>query len=75
MDGTARRWSARTGRLEWTYLGHLDGIWSADVDAAGERLVTASADATARVWTARQQRHVRALHVPGQVLTHASFAR
>jgi WD40 repeat protein len=74
LDGAARRWSARTGGLEWTFLGHRDGIWSVHVDRAGERLLTASADGTARVWRARQQRHVRALHAPGDVFVHASFA-
>jgi WD40 repeat protein len=74
LDGAARRWNARTGRLEWTFLGHRDGIWSAQVDRTGERLLTASADGTARVWRARQQRYVRALRVPGSVLVHASFA-
>ncbi len=35
---------------ELELVGHRDVIWSAALDAGGERLITGSADGTARVW-------------------------
>ncbi len=61
-DGTARIWDAASGEELLTISGHTDIIWMADFspecvrppdggpERCGERLATASADGTARIW-------------------------
>ncbi|MBL9147667.1 MAG: protein kinase [Phycisphaerae bacterium] len=64
FDGTARVWDAQNGALVSTYAGHRaaptdhgselrDYVLMAAFDAASARIVTASRDATAHVWNAR----------------------
>lgn len=43
-------WRAETGERLGTYNGHKGTIWDLDVDRFSRRLVTACADASARLW-------------------------
>ena len=45
-------WDAATGQSLATLAGHEDSVWSAQFSPDGSRIVTASADKTARVWRA-----------------------
>jgi WD40 repeat protein len=49
-DGTARIWSATTGKLERTLRGHSEAVDSAAYSKDGSRIATAGADGTVRVW-------------------------
>ena len=49
-DRTARLWDLDSGRLHVRYVGHTDVVLDAAFDAASERVITASADGTARIW-------------------------
>ncbi len=52
MDNTARIWDANTGKLLDTLKGHKGSVWSAEYNATGSQIVTASDDKTARIWDA-----------------------
>mmetsp|Transcript_20603 Transcript_20603/g.30234 ORF Transcript_20603/g.30234 Transcript_20603/m.30234 type:complete len:348 (-) Transcript_20603:320-1363(-) len=43
-------WRAESGERLGTYNGHKGTIWDLDVDRFSKRVLTASADATARLW-------------------------
>src|SRR5262249_29065510 len=58
-DGSARLWDAHTGQLQRTLRGHLRGVRNVAFLPGGD-LVTASDDATAKVWS---------LAAPDEVLT------
>src|SRR5712692_7681740 len=49
-DNTARVWDAASGRSLAVLQGHTDSVTSAVFSPDGQRVVTASADKTARVW-------------------------
>ncbi|MGH3135810.1 MAG: WD40 repeat domain-containing protein, partial [Gaiellaceae bacterium] len=58
-DGTARLWSAETGRLLHTL--RADGaVLATTFDAAGGRLATVATDRAVRVWDVRSGRELRA---------------
>jgi hypothetical protein len=44
-------WESSTGRLVAILPGHQGIVWNAQFGPDGARIVTASADKTARVWT------------------------
>lgn len=46
-------WDAATGTVVAVLVGHTDGVNAAVFSSEGSRIVTASADNTARVWNAR----------------------
>ncbi|MFM8802366.1 MAG: WD40 repeat domain-containing serine/threonine protein kinase [Planctomycetia bacterium] len=48
-DGLLRLWNAASGTVDRAFVGHRDGIWSL-ARLPTDRFVTASSDATARVW-------------------------
>ncbi|MEA3212720.1 MAG: eukaryotic-like serine/threonine-protein kinase [Chthoniobacter sp.] len=48
---TARIWDAATGKSIATLVGHKDWLSSAQFSPDGTRIVTASRDKTARIWT------------------------
>ncbi|MDZ3836299.1 MAG: hypothetical protein U0S49_02870 [Rhodospirillales bacterium] len=54
QDGTARLWSAGTGKPTAEPLQHRDAVFSAAFDREGNRVVTASFDGTVRIWTAEE---------------------
>jgi len=43
-------WYADTGERLGTYEGHEGAVWDCDIDFSSTRLLTASADRTARLW-------------------------
>ena len=45
-------WAAWSGALLQTLAGHRDSVFSALYSPAGDRIVTSSADQTAKVWAA-----------------------
>ena len=53
---------------------HDDWVRSVRFDAAGQRLVTASRDRTARVWAAAERRLVQDLRGAGERLEYAEFS-
>lgn len=48
LDNTLKLWDIRTGRCFYTLFGHVEGVWSVDVDTL--RIVSASHDRTIKVW-------------------------
>ena len=52
FDHTARIWDAAAGVQLAVLSGHGDGVWSAAWSPDGRRIVTTSADQTARIWDA-----------------------
>lgn len=48
LDGTVRIWDVESGREKSTLFGHIEGVWSVDMDAL--RLASASHDRTIKVW-------------------------
>lgn len=48
LDNTLKAWDVRTGRCLRTLFGHVEGVWSVDVDSL--RIATASHDRTVKVW-------------------------
>ncbi|WFD35612.1 hypothetical protein MCUN1_002470 [Malassezia cuniculi] len=48
LDNTLKAWDVRTGRCLRTLFGHVEGVWSVDVDSL--RVVSASHDRTVKVW-------------------------
>ncbi len=50
-DGTARVWNVDGAGEPVVLRGHEDLLWSAAFNAAGDKIVTASLDRTARVWS------------------------
>ena len=72
-DGTAREWSARTGRQLLTLAGHSGSI--STVAFSGTEILTASSDGSARIWDSEpiEQRGMLA-GPPGREITGASFS-
>ncbi len=62
VDGTARVWSAATGRPEWTLKGHTDSVSGVAFNRDGKLLATASSDGTVRLWDAATGGALRTLH-------------
>ncbi|MCU1393710.1 MAG: repeat, subgroup [Ilumatobacteraceae bacterium] len=50
IDFGTSEWDAADGTLVATFAGHSDALFSARFDPTGTRIVTASADHTARIW-------------------------
>jgi WD40 repeat protein len=55
VDKAVRIWDARTARLLTVLQGHEGLVYSAVFSPDGTRLLTASADKTARVWELRER--------------------
>jgi WD domain, G-beta repeat len=49
-DNTVRLWDGETGKPLGELTGHSDPVLSAAFSPDGKRIVTASADSTARLW-------------------------
>ncbi len=50
LDRGVRLWDLQNQRCIASYVGHEDVVLDADITADGARIVTASADGTARLW-------------------------
>jgi WD40 repeat protein len=50
-DKTAKLWDAETGALQSTLEGHIGNVMCCAFSPYGERVVTASSDKTARLWS------------------------
>ncbi|WWD06824.1 hypothetical protein V865_004919 [Kwoniella europaea PYCC6329] len=48
LDGTVKIWDVDSGKEQSTLFGHIEGVWSVDIDAL--RMVSASHDRTIKVW-------------------------
>ncbi|PWY97791.1 WD40 repeat-like protein [Testicularia cyperi] len=48
LDNTLKVWDVRTGRCIRTLFGHVEGVWSLDVDKL--RIASASHDRTIKIW-------------------------
>nr|CDI55889.1 related to MET30-involved in regulation of sulfur assimilation genes and cell cycle progression [Melanopsichium pennsylvanicum 4] len=48
LDNTLKIWDVRTGRCVRTLFGHVEGVWSLDVDKL--RIASASHDRTIKIW-------------------------
>ena len=60
-DNVPTVWSASTGERLGTYNGHQGAVWDCDCDKEGRRVLTASADATCKMWEVRDyEGHVQA---------------
>jgi WD40 repeat protein len=75
LDGTARLWSARTGRPRAVLKGHDDIVFSARFDARGKNVLTAGKDGTARLWSVPDGRRVAVLRGHQGWLNGAAFSR
>ncbi|KAF4143295.1 WD domain G-beta repeat domain-containing protein [Phytophthora infestans] len=49
-DHTPNLWYSDTGERIGTYVGHSGAVWACDVSYHSERLLTAAADATVKLW-------------------------
>jgi WD40 repeat protein len=72
--GTARVWEVATQKKVAEMRGHIDIVQHAEFSPSGERIVTASHDASARVWEARTGKQVAALIGHNRVVTTATFS-
>ncbi len=68
QDGTARLWSAGSGKPTSEPLRHRDAVFSATFDREGRRVLTASFDGTVRIWTADEGALVRLIDVGAPAL-------
>lgn len=55
LDGRCRSWDARNGELVSTFSGHADHIYDLKITLNGEKLITASADGSVRVFLVRDK--------------------
>jgi len=57
--GNVNAWWAHNGERIGTYNGHTGAVFSLDVDAKSSRLITGSADCTARLWNVATGRQIK----------------
>ena len=60
-DAYVSTWNIETGRTIQTFRGHTAAVLSATFDRAGTRLLTSSADGTARLWDVASGRQLFAV--------------
>ncbi len=63
-DNTLRVWDAETGRLVKTLRGHSQRVTAALFSPSGDRLLSASHDGQAKLWSLADYRENRTLHAP-----------
>ncbi|KAH8918376.1 WD40 repeat-like protein [Atractiella rhizophila] len=59
LDNTIKIWNVEEGRCEKTLFGHIEGVWSVDVDRL--RLVSGSQDRTVKIWDMDMRKPVHTL--------------
>ncbi|GMI20183.1 hypothetical protein TeGR_g2312 [Tetraparma gracilis] len=64
-DNVPTVWNASTGDRMGTYNGHQGAVWDMDPDAPSERLLTASADATVRLWQVEDGKEIACFKMRG----------
>jgi WD40 repeat protein len=67
-------WSVTSGQQVRTLAGHTHVIWDVEFSPDGRRLVSASADQTARVWDVKTGREMLCLRGHRQVINQAKFS-
>jgi len=68
-ETVGRLWGANTGKLVAALEGHTEAIHSATFSPDGQRIATASADDSARVWDAKTGNVLRLLKHGDNVYT------
>eukprot|EP00735_Rhodelphis_limneticus_P003572 TRINITY_DN15058_c0_g1::TRINITY_DN15058_c0_g1_i1::g.24939::m.24939 TRINITY_DN15058_c0_g1::TRINITY_DN15058_c0_g1_i1::g.24939 ORF type:complete len:323 (+),score=84.18,sp/B5FZ19/EIF3I_TAEGU/45.96/9e-111,WD40/PF00400.27/0.7,WD40/PF00400.27/1.5e-08,WD40/PF00400.27/26,WD40/PF00400.27/1.7e-05,WD40/PF00400.27/0.0052,WD40/PF00400.27/2.8e+02,WD40/PF00400.27/4.8e-08,Nucleoporin_N/PF08801.6/1.4,Nucleoporin_N/PF08801.6/4.8,PD40/PF07676.7/2.5e+03,PD40/PF07676.7/4e+02,PD40/PF07676.7/1,FAD_binding_8/PF08022.7/ len=61
-DTKPTAWWAETGERIGTYNGHNGAVWAVDVDYDTKRIVTGSADNTAKIWVAETGQELYTFH-------------
>jgi WD40 repeat protein len=56
-DGTVQIWEAMTGRLVFTYRGHLGAVNTVSWSSNGNSIATGGEDQTVQVWSVQQALH------------------
>jgi WD40 repeat protein/class 3 adenylate cyclase len=74
IDGVARVWRARDGRLLATLAGHTGWIYSVAFSPDGRRIATGSSDGTARVWDAPTGRQLFVLAAHTETVYQVAFS-
>src|SRR5262249_32679061 len=71
-DGTVRLWEVSTGKEIRRFLGHLGNVWQVQFSPDGKRLLSGSADRTARLWDI-QDRPSTVLPGHGDMVSFVAF--
>lgn len=71
QDGTARIWETQSGDLLDVYFDHIEEIYSVRFANDGSRVITASADSTAKIWLPESAETSQILRHTGQVFDAA----
>ncbi len=74
LDGTARLWNSRTGKLFGEPLKHDGGVLWAQFSPDGTTLVTACEDGAARIWNVQASRLVAVTLKRRAAMRYASFS-
>ena len=74
LDGTARVWDARAGKMIAELRGHTRAVIRASFSPDNQRVLTASADKSARVWDARAGKMLFELLGHPDIVTSAAFS-
>jgi WD40 repeat protein len=73
MDGIARIWDIKTGKVIKELKGHTAGIYSVAYSPDGEQALTGSMDGTARIWNIKTGEMIQELkgHTISMYLVHS----
>ena len=73
-DATSKLWSADTGRLMRTFVGHREVVHSSSFSSDGTLAVTCSRDGTAKVWCAKTGDCLLTVGDPALEVLHAAWS-
>jgi WD40 repeat protein/class 3 adenylate cyclase len=74
IDGIARVWAVRRGRLMATLQGHTGWIYSVAFSPDGRQVATGSSDGTARMWNANTGRQLFVLAAHTETVYEVAFS-